>query len=149
MSHADPAAVDGIYSRNSTRIYLLVNGQRVGRVQQFREDIANNVQVLAELGNAYMAELKKGITRYSFTIARFYARNDVMDDLKLGRVFSIAVRDQNLVSDGGNGRSQQLEYFPACMIDNMSRDYTIGQASVGENATVVTIGKGIQQPVSL
>lgn len=146
---SEPAAVDGIYSRNSTRIEIVFNGQKVGRVQSMREDITNNVQVLRELGYAYAAEMKKGVTEYRFSIARFYARNDVMDALKGGRVFSLALQDQNLVSDGGSGRPQVLEYFAKCMIDSISRDYTIGQASVGENATVVAIGKGIQTPQQL
>lgn len=146
---AGPAAIDSLFSRNSTRISILYDGQRVGRVQSVRADMDNNVQVLAELGTAYMAELKKGITRYSFTIAKFYARSDVMDLLKLGRVFSLALHDSNLVSDGGSGRPQVLEYFSQCMMTSVSRDYTVGQATVGENASVVTIGKGVVAPAQL
>lgn len=146
---SEPAAVDGIYSRNSTRIQIVFNGQRVGRVQSMREDVSNNVQVLRELGNAYAAEMKKGVTEYRFSIAKFYARNDVMDDLKNGRVFSLAIQDDNLASDGGSGRPQVLEYFAKCMIDSISRDFTIGTATVAENATVVTIGKGVQTPQQL
>jgi hypothetical protein len=67
--------------------------QRVGRVQSFREDITNNVQVLDELGRAFAVELKKGITHYTFNIARFYTRKDVFRSLKLGRVFGLQVQD--------------------------------------------------------
>lgn len=144
-----PASVDQISSRNSTRIYLIVNGQRVGRVQSVDEQISNNVQVLNELGNAYAAELKKGVTTYSFTISRFYVRNDVIDSLKLGAVFSLAIRDDNIVADGGSGTIQSLEYFDKCMITNLSRTYAIGAATVSENASVVTIGKGRSEPVNV
>lgn len=142
------SAVDAITSRNSTRISIVVNGARVGRVQSFNENISNNVQVLAELGRAYMAEIKKGITSYSFSIAKFYARNDAFEALKLGAIFSLEIRDENLVSDGGTGVAESLEYFPMCAMQSVSLDYTIGQATVGQNASVVTIGKGLTGPQS-
>lgn len=134
-------SIDNVTARNNTLIIIQFNGQRVGRVQQFREGITNNVQVLAELGRAYMVEMKKGITAYSFSISKFMCRNDVMDQLKLGAVFSLSIRDEGV----GLG-AETIEYFPSCMINSMSRDYTIGQASVGESAEVVTIGKGVQLP---
>lgn len=135
-------SIDGITARNNTLVNLIMAGQRIGRVQQFREDINNNVQVLAELGNAYMVQFNKGITSYSFTIARFYCRADVFDELKLGAPFGLSVRD-----DGIGAGAETLEYFPSCSIASLSRDYTVGQASVGENATVVVIGKGVTSPV--
>lgn len=136
-------SIDGITARNNTLVVILFNGQRVGRVQNFRENINNNVQVLAELGRAYMAEMKKGITVYTFSITRFMCRADVMDQLKLGAVFSLGVRDEGV----GGGRTETIEYFPSCMINSLARDYTIGQASVGESVEVVTIGKGVEVPV--
>lgn len=132
-------SIDGLVARNNTLINLLINGLRVGRVQQFREDINNNVQVLAELGSAYMVQLNKGITSYSFSISRFTCRNDAMDLLKKGQVFGLEVQDRG---DGG----ASLEYFPSCAIASISSDYTIGQASVGQNATIAVIGEGIDVP---
>src|SRR3954470_6820775 len=87
------ASYDNINARNNTKVYLVIDGQRVGRVQSFSESIANNVQVLAELGRQYMVELKKGITSYTFSIAKFYCRSDVSDKIKLGSVFSLMIRD--------------------------------------------------------
>lgn len=132
-------SLDGLIARNNTLINLLINGQRVGRVQQFREDINNNVQVLAELGSAFMVQLNKGITSYSFSLSRFTCRQDAMDVLKKGQVFGLEVQD---AGDGG----VSLEYFPSCAIASLSRDYTIGQASVGENASVAVIGEGVGVP---
>jgi hypothetical protein len=137
---------DGIVSRNSTKVYIEVNGQRVGRLQSVREDITNNVQVLDELGRAFAVELKKGITHYSFSIARFYARSDVFDSLKLGQIFALSIVDTSSVDDTGAGQREVLEYFERCSITTISRDYTVGQAVVGENAQVVTIGQGIAVP---
>ncbi len=138
------SSVDKLTARNSTGVIIKINDERVGRVQSFREDINNNVQVLAELGRQYMAEMKKGVTSYSFTISKFYVRSDVMDDIKLGAVFTLRVTDQT-PGDRPRGR-EVLEYFPRCMVTSLSRDYTIGQASVGENASIVTIGKGVTVP---
>lgn len=143
------SSIDAFAARNNTRVYILLNGERVGRVQSIREDIQNNVQVLSELGRAYAVELKKGITTYTFSIAKFYCRNDAMDSLKLGQIFSLAIRDvAATMEDGsGGGAAEILEYFAACAITSISRDYTNGAASIGENASVVTIGKGVQIPV--
>lgn len=132
-------STDTVNARNNTLISLLVDGQRVGRVQQFHEDQNNNVQVMAELGRDYMVELQKGITSYSFTIATFYVRSDIMDDLKAGLVFGLSV-----VDSGAGG--EVLEQFSRCMIGSLSRDWTIGQAAVGQNAQVVVAGKGVGKP---
>lgn len=145
----DPSS-DALYARNATRIYLNVTlpggkPQRVGRVQSMREDITNNVQVLDELGRAYAVELKKGITHYTFSIAKFYCRSDVFDSLKLGSIFGLSISDHN----NAYSAYSTLEYFSRCAITAISRDFTIGQAVVGENATVVTIGKGIEIPAAL
>lgn len=137
---------DGIVARNSTKVYIEVNGSRVGRLQSVREDITNNIQVLDELGRAFAVELKKGITHYSFTIARFYARQDVFDSLKLGQIFALSIVDTANVDDTGQGQREVLEYFERCAITSISRDYTVGQAVVGENAQVVTIGQGVAVP---
>jgi hypothetical protein len=143
------ASIDNITARNSTSVVLIADGQRVGRVQSFREDISNNVQVLAELGRAFNAEMKKGVTTYTFSIAKFYCRSDVMDQLKLGKVFAISIKDEATSPDYPAGSAVEiLETFPRCMIQSLSRDYTIGQASVGENATVVTIGQGLGVPTA-
>jgi hypothetical protein len=132
---------DNIQARNSTKVFLKINGVRVGRVQSLRQDITNNVQVLNELGRSFAVELKKGITNYTFSIAKFYARADAFEAIKLGQVFSLAIIDYAGVDDGG-GSEDTLEYFERCAIQTISRDYTIGAATVGENATVVAIGQG-------
>ena len=72
-------STDNIQARNSTKVYIKINGARVGRVQSLQQSITNNVQVLNELGRAFAVELKKGITQYSFSIAKFYARNDAFE----------------------------------------------------------------------
>lgn len=146
MSLVTPS-LDNIAARSSTEVVIVFNGQKVGRVQSFREDITNNIQVLAELGRAFNVELKKGVTTYTFTISRFYCRSDVIDQLKLGSIFSLAVRDEATVPiNSGGGQAETLEFFPKCAMQSVSRDYTIGAATVGENATVVTIGQGIEVP---
>lgn len=136
-------STDGVVARNNTKVFLLVNGVAVGRIQSIREDIANNVQVLDELGRAFAVELKKGITHYTFSIAKFYVRKDVFEGIKLGQIFSLELRDRANVSDtDSSGSEQTLEYFERCAITSISRDYTVGAATVGENASVVAIGQG-------
>jgi hypothetical protein len=137
---SNPAAIDALQARNNTLVVLVVDGQRVGRIQQFSEQINNNVQVLAELGRAYMVEMQKGITQYSFSIASFYCHQDIMDRLKLGAVFGLSVQDL------GNSSAEVLEYFPRCMITSLGRDYTVGQAAIGQSAQVLTVGKGVEIP---
>lgn len=139
-------SVDSIIARNNTGVVIVLNGQKVGRVQSIREDISNNVQVLSELGRAYAVELKKGITTYTFSIASFYCRSDVMDKLKLGEIFSLVIRDEKTVGSDGTGSPENLEYFERCAFQSVSRDYTVGQASVGQNAQVVVVGKGLTAP---
>lgn len=133
-------SIDSVTSRNNTGVTIILNGLRVGRVQSFREDQANNVQVLAELGSAYMVEMQKGITVYTFQIARFLSRNDVFDALKNGAVFTLATRE-NITAADGTPVAESLAYFGRCMIQSISRDYTVGQAAIGVNAQVVTVGK--------
>lgn len=136
-------SIDQVAGRNNTLITIKLDGRRVGRVQQFREDQSNNVQVLAELGRDVMVEMLRGIRSYSFTIASFYCHQDVMDQLKDGAVFSLDVTDEN----AGVG-SEVLEHFSRCMIQSVSRDYTVGQAAVGQNAAVVVVGSGVGIPTS-
>lgn len=138
---ANPAAVDAIQSRNNTFVTIKLDGQRVGRIQSFRENQTNNVQVLAELGRDVMAEMLRGIKSYSFSIASFYCHTDAMDRIKNGAVFSLEVRDEAAV-----GGAEVLEYFARCMVQSLSRDYTVGQAAIGQNAEVVCIGEGIAIP---
>lgn len=137
------ASVDSTTARQNVKVFLRVkkeNGtyQRVGRVQSFREDQTNNVQVLDELGSEFAVELAKGITHYTFSIARFYCRADVFDALKLGQTFALEINDQ--------ATNELLEQFGQCAISAISRDYTVGQAVVAESVTVVAIGSGVQEP---
>lgn len=141
MPVQDPS-VDQFFARNNTKVFILVNGERVGRVQSFREDVSNNVQVLSELGRDIAVELKKGITTYAFTIARFYTRNDVFRALKTGGVFSLMVNDTAGLNSNGTGSTEVLEFFDKCMIQSISYDYTNGSATVAQNASVVAIGSG-------
>lgn len=141
---------DGIVSRNSSKVYLVVNGQPVGRVQSIREDITNNVQVLDELGSQFAVELKKGITHYTFSIAKFWCRADSFDAIKLGQPFSLQLQDRSNIADfsgdplqSGSGSQETLEYFERCAVTSISKDFTNGQAVVGMNASVVAIGKGL------
>jgi hypothetical protein len=148
MAAQDPS-IDSVYSRNSTRIQMAVtppDGPEivVGRIQSMREDITNNVQVLDELGSAYAVELKKGITHFTFTVARFLTRQDAFEALKAGQVFAIRINDIS----GGPGDAS-IEYFNHCAITSLSYDYAVGQAVVGLNATIVTAGRGTGFPVGL
>lgn len=138
------ASIDNITARNNTLVVLSIDGSAVGRIQQFRQDQNNNVQVLAELGREYMVEMQKGITSYSFSISKFLVHADVMDSLKNGAVFALTLKDTSTIPTAGN--SEVLESFARCMITSVSRDYTIGQAAIGVNASVVTIGKGVGAP---
>lgn len=133
-------STDTLTTRNNTLIVLTMNGQRVGRVQQFSEEINNNVQVLAEIGRDYMVELQRGIVSYTFSMAKFLARADVFDDLKLGKVFGLAVTD----TGAGN---EVIEYFPRCMMSSVSLSWAVGQAAVGVNAQVAVVGKGVEVPI--
>lgn len=151
LAPAQNPSIDGSYARNNTKVYLVVNGQRVGRIQSVRLDQSNNVQVLDELGRDVAVELKKGITHYSFSVAKFYARNDVFSDIRDGAIFSLAVRDTAGVNTDGTGRAgpQVLEFFQSCMVQTVSFDYTAGAVTVGLNANIVTIGRGIALPNNL
>lgn len=149
MAAADIPAVglpstDAIQARNSTKVNLAFqipggNWARVGRVQSMSEDISNNVQVLMELGSQFAVELKKGITTFSFSIARFYVHTDVFDGLSNGATFAMQITD-----DSGNG-SVVLEQFQSCAINTISRSFQQGQATVGQNASVVVIGQSYGQ----
>lgn len=138
-------SIDGISVRNATRVNLafrLPGGSwaRVGRVQSMSEDITNNVQVLTELGSQYAVELKKGITTFSFSIARFYCRNDVFDQLSGGAIFGM------MITDDSGSSSVVLEQFQQCALTSVSRSFATGQSTVAQNASVVTIGPSQGNP---
>jgi hypothetical protein len=138
-------SVDSTFARNATRVNLAFrlpggNWARVGRVQSMNEDIANNVQVLMELGSQFAVELKKGITTYTFSIAKFLTRSDVFDQLSGGAIFGLQITD-----DSGS-QSVVLEQFQQCSMTSVSRAFTNSQATVGQNATVVTIGPSQGNP---
>jgi hypothetical protein len=140
-------SMDNFSARNSTKIYLEIQpegqkSERVGRVQSMDESRTNNFQVLTELGRDYAVELKKGITTFTFTLARFYVRSDVIDELKTGMPFSLWVKDGTNLNANGTGASEILQYFEHCAITALSRSITNGQVTVAENATVAIIGPG-------
>lgn len=148
---AQPPSTDSIASRNATKINLqiaLPGGAfaRVGRVQSISEDIANNVQVLLELGSQYAVELKKGVSTFSFSIAKMYVHTDVFDQLRGGAIFSLAVTDDSGVTVTGAGTSSVLEMFNSCAITSISRSFAQGQATIAQNASVVTIGNSAGAP---
>lgn len=150
MSVSTPPAVgatsiDSIQARNATKVNLAFqipggNWLRVGRVQSMSEDISNNVQVLMELGSQFAVELKKGITTFSFSIAKFYVHTDVFDQLASGTVFGMQITD-----DSGRA-SVVLEQFQSCAMNSVSRSYQSGQATVAQNASVVVIGQSYGNP---
>jgi hypothetical protein len=125
-----------ITSRNATRINVVLNGARVGRVQSMGQSAANNMQVLRELGAQVAVELKKGISEYTFSIAKMLIRNDPFIELEQGAIFSLETKDEAV---GG----EQLDLFNYCAINSIDRQYTAGQATVALNATVVTIGQPV------
>lgn len=146
-------SIDGVYSRNATKVNLAIqlpgvnNWARVGRIQSVSEDISNNVQVLGELGSQVMVELKKGISTFTFSIAKMYARSDIMDQLIAGAIFGLMITDDSGVSPGGvGGNSIVLEQFKQCSLNTVSRQFTTGQATVALNSQVVTIGASQGQP---
>jgi hypothetical protein len=144
-------SIDSTFSRNATRINVAIKlpggaWARVGRVQSIQEDIANNVQVLAELGSQVMVELKKGITQFTFSIAKMYVRSDVFDQLRDGAIFGLMISDDSAVVPNGGGRSIVLEQFKSCALTSVSRTFTSGQATVAQNASVVTIGTSHGNP---
>jgi hypothetical protein len=150
MSISSPPAVglpsiDSVIARNATKIELAFNVSgsgwvRVGRVQSMSQDTANNVQVLSELGSQFAVELKKGITTFSFTIAKFYVHTDVFDPLRSGAIFGIQLSDTSVVP------TSVLEQFQSCSMNSVSRQYTSGQATVAQNASVVAIGQSYGAP---
>lgn len=138
-------SIDSIQARNATKVNLAFqlpggNWARVGRVQSMSQDTSNNVQVLMELGSQYAVELKKGITTFSFSIAKFYVHTDVFDQLKLGAVFGMQLTD-----DSGSS-SAVLEQFSSCAMNTVSRSFAQGQATVAQNASIVVIGPSYGSP---
>lgn len=131
---ATRTAVDDLTARNNTFVSLYIDKEPVGRVQQLTEHVDNNVQALAELGRDRMVELQKGITEYSFTVSSFYVKADKMDLLKSGKPFSLRIAE--------NG-SETITQFDKCMLDTLKRSYTIGQAAIGQEATIKVIGAPI------
>lgn len=125
-----------ITSRNATRINLVVNGARVGRVQSMSRSANNNIQVLRELGAQVAVELKKGISEYTFSIAKMLIRNDVFVELEQGAIFSLETKDEAV-------SGEQLDLFNFCAFNSIDRQYTAGQATVALNTTVVTIGQPV------
>lgn len=139
-------SLDSTYSRNATRINLsiaLPGGKfaRVGRVQSVSQNISNNVQVLAELGSQVMVELKKGISVYTFSIAKMYVISDVFDQLRAGQIFGLELSDNSNPS-----AAIILEHFKQCALTSVSRTFTQGQATVAQDASVVTIGSSTGNP---
>lgn len=140
-------SIDALYTRNATRVNLSIRlpggtWARIGRVQSMTEDIANNVQVLMEIGSQVAVELKKGISTYTFSIAKFYVRSDVFDQLRDGAIFGLMISDD---SDSVAG-SIVLEQFQQCSMNSVSRSFNQGQATVAQNASVVTIGNSAGNP---
>lgn len=163
------SSIDHIVSRNAAQVNLAVKvpgsgWQRVGRVQSFSEDITNNVQVLSEIGSQFMVELKKGITQFSFSIAKFYCHSDLFDELASGMTFGLQIQDfspdatNENINTGintpsgsgpliwGNTTPVILEQFESCAFNTVSRSYNNGQVTVGQNATVVVIGQSYGDP---
>lgn len=153
-------SIDAIVSRNATQVNLAIQipgtsgWTRVGRVQSMSEDISNNVQVLMELGSQFAVELKKGISTYTFSIAKFYVHTDVFDKLVNGMIFGLQIQDSSSSALSGVGAAQSapaasastLEYFSSCSINTVSRSFQQGQATVAQNASVVAIGQSYGAP---
>jgi hypothetical protein len=136
------AGAGGITSRNATRINLKINNNRVGRVQSMGRSASNNIQVLRELGAQVAVELKKGISEYSFSIAKMWVRNDVIDELEQGAIFELETVDESGINPvSGAGTSEVLDLFRQCAINSLDRQYTAGQATIAANASVVVIGQ--------
>jgi hypothetical protein len=93
------------------------------------------VQVIAELGRDYMVEMAKGLTVFSFSISSFYVRNDVVDGLRNGQSFGLVITD-------GAGVAEVLDSFAQCMMQSIDRSYAAGAVTVGQDCSVVAIGKG-------
>ena len=125
-----------ITSRNATRINVLLNGARIGRVQSMSRSGNNNIQVLRELGAQVAVELKKGISEYTFSIAKMLIRTDPFIELEQGAIFSLETKDEAV---GG----EQLDLINYCAINSIDRQYAAGQATVALNASVVTIGQPV------
>lgn len=130
------ASLDTLTSRNNTAVTIKFKGSTVGRIQQFRSSQSNNVQVIAELGRAFMVEMSAGVRQFSFAVSTFYVRNDAIDALRKGEVFSL------VVSDATGGTAETLTSFDQCMIQSLSRTYAAGAVTIGQDAEIVAIGNG-------
>lgn len=131
-----------ITSRNATRINLKINNERIGRVQSMSASANNNVQVLRELGAQVAVELKKGISEYTFTIAKMLGRPDKFVELEQGAIFELETVDEAGINPAlSTGTTEALDFFKYCAINSIDRSYTAGQATVALNVTVVTIGQ--------
>src|ERR1035437_839222 len=130
------SSVDSTTSRNATKInlrFLMPGGnswERVGRVQSLSEDITNNVQALMELGSQYVVELKKGITSFTFSIAKMYVRGDKFDDLVNGAIFGLEIADEGIQLSDGTLSPEIIEQFSYCAVTSISRSFQQGQATV-------------------
>ena len=129
------AAIDQLASRNNTAVTITLGGQRIGRIQQFRSSQANNVQVIAELGRDYMVEMAKGLTVFSFSISTFFIRNDKFDAIRNGETFGLVMTDSA-------GTAEVIDSFDQCMLQSLDRSYADGAVTIGQDASVVAIGKG-------
>jgi hypothetical protein len=86
--HQDPS-IDNLNARNNTKVFIVVDGQRVGRVQSFREDITNNVQVLDELGRDVRGRAQEGHHPLHVLDRPVLHPQRRLPDLKLGKVFAL------------------------------------------------------------
>lgn len=129
------SSIDNLTARNNTSVTIAFRGQRVGRVQQFRSSQANNVQVLSELGRDFMVEMQKGLTVFTFSISSFFLRNDVFETIRNGETFGLVVADSA-------GLAETLDQFDQCMLQSLDRSYSAGAVTVGQDASIVAIGKG-------
>jgi hypothetical protein len=130
------ANLDNLSSRNNTAVTILLNGSRVGRIQQFRVSQANNVQVIAELGRDYMIEMAKGLTVFTFAISTFYTRNDAFEAIRAGNPFGLSI------SDASGGVAEVIDQFNHCMVQSLDRSFSAGAVTIGQDASVVAIGNG-------
>lgn len=143
----EKAGASGITSRNATRVNLVITApggkpQRVGRVQSINRSVNNNVQVLRELGAQVLVELKKGITEYTFSIAKMWIRNDVFDELEQGAIFELQTQDESANTPLNTaGQTEILDVFKQCAFNTLDRQYAAGQATIMASGTVVVIGQ--------
>jgi len=140
----DSAAITGAKTSTglSTQIVVYVNGEPVGAIQSFQETQTRSTKAISEVGTDGIIEIiPQSSTTFSLTINRI-----VFDGLSLPEAFSRGFRNiqaQRMPFDivvidkfTGTDDDAVVTIYHNCWFNNMTRNYTVQDYTIAENATV-------------